>query len=52
MHDGMKLQNTVILHADETTVSFASRLAAANGIPTIAELLLDAEPFDGRVSER
>ena len=39
----MKLQNTVALHADETAASFASRLAAANGLPNIAELLLDAE---------
>jgi hypothetical protein len=39
----MKLQNTVALHADETAASFASRLAAANGLPSIAELLMDAE---------
>jgi hypothetical protein len=39
----MRLQNTVSLHADETAASFASRLAAANGLPNIAELLLDAE---------
>ena len=39
----MKLQNKVALHADETAASFASRLAAANGLPSIAELLLDAE---------
>lgn len=39
----MRLQNTVALHADETAASFASRLAAANGIPTIADLLMDAE---------
>lgn len=38
----MRLQNTVALHADETAASFASRLAAANGIPSIAELLMDA----------
>lgn len=39
----MRLQNTVALHADETAASFASRLAAANGLPNIAELLMDAE---------
>lgn len=39
----MRLQNTAVLHADETAASFASRLAAANGIPSIAELLMDAE---------
>lgn len=39
----MRLQNTVALHSDETAASFASRLAMANGIPTIAELLMDAE---------
>lgn len=39
----MILQNIVALHADETAASFASRLAAANGIPSVAELLMDAE---------
>ncbi|MEH6644292.1 TniQ family protein [Sulfitobacter sp.] len=39
----MRLQNTVALYADETVASFASRLAAANGIPSITELLMDAE---------
>ena len=39
----MRLQNTVALYADEATASFASRLAAANGLPSIAELLMDAE---------
>jgi hypothetical protein len=39
----MRLQNTVALHADETAASFVSRLAAANGLPSIAELLMDAE---------
>jgi hypothetical protein len=39
----MRLQNTVALHADEETASFASRLAAANGLPSIVELLMDAE---------
>lgn len=39
----MKLKNTVTLHPDETTASFVSRLAFANGVPTIADLLMDAE---------
>jgi hypothetical protein len=39
----MRLQNTVALHADETAASFASRLAATNGVPTIADLLMNAE---------
>lgn len=39
----MRLKNTVPLHSDETTTSFVARLAFANGVPTIADLLLDAE---------
>lgn len=39
----MRLKNTVPLHSDETTASFVSRLAFANGVPTVADLLLDAE---------
>lgn len=39
----MRLQKTVALHTDETAASFASRLAAAYGLPSIAELLMDAE---------
>lgn len=37
------MKNRVILHSDETTASFVSRLAFANGVPTIADLLMDAE---------
>ena len=39
----MRLKNRVTFHPDETTASFVSRLAFANGVPTIADLLLDAE---------
>lgn len=39
----MRLKNTVPFHPDETTASFVSRLAVANGVPTIADLLMDAE---------
>ncbi|WP_162183569.1 TniQ family protein [Halocynthiibacter namhaensis] len=37
------MKNTVPLHSEETTASFVSRLAFANGVPTVADLLLDAE---------
>lgn len=39
----MKLKTTVPLQPDETTASFVSRLAFANGVLTISELLMDAE---------
>ncbi len=39
----MRLKNTVTLHPDETTASFVSRLAIANGVSTIADVLMDAE---------
>lgn len=39
----MKLQNMGVVHLDGTTASFASRLAAANGIPSIAERLMTSE---------
>ncbi|MGB1216153.1 MAG: hypothetical protein ACPG4X_22525, partial [Pikeienuella sp.] len=39
----MRLKNIVPFHADETTAPFVSRLAFANGVPTIADLLMDAE---------
>ena len=39
----MRLKNTVLLQLDEATASFMSRLAFANGIPTITDFLMDAE---------
>lgn len=39
----MRLKTTVQLRPDETTASFVSRLAFANGVPTISDLLMDAE---------
>ena len=39
----MRLKNTVPFQPDETTASFVSRLAFANGVPTISDLLMDAE---------
>lgn len=39
----MQLNEAVTFHDDEATMSFASRLAFANDIPTIFELLGDAQ---------